>query len=80
MSRDFQSEIVAVDPRVFALHKAWLSHRENREPLKAKRDREQAEAAAVIATKYLRLSLDDRNLTALPLSLRKLASELPSEA
>jgi hypothetical protein len=77
--RGFPVRLVTVDPRVFALHKAWLSNRENREPLKAKRDREQAEAATLIATKYLRLPFDDNNLTALPVSLRRLASTLPSD-
>jgi hypothetical protein len=36
------ARLVASDPRAFALHKAWLPHREDRESLKAVRDLEQA--------------------------------------
>jgi hypothetical protein len=75
--RGFPVRLVTVDPRVFALHKAWLSSRQDREPLKARRDREQAAAAAMIAAKYLRLSFDDNSLSALPLALRRLAPSLP---
>jgi hypothetical protein len=50
--------LVVIDPRTFALHKAWLSERPDREPLKVKRDLEQAKAAATIATQYLRLSFE----------------------
>jgi hypothetical protein len=48
------ARLVASDPRAFALHKAWLPHREDRESLKAVRDLEQAKAAATIATRYLK--------------------------
>jgi hypothetical protein len=68
--------LVVIDPRAFALHKAWLSARPDREPLKVKRDLEQAKAAATIATQYLRLSFDSPELEALPKQLRDLAPEL----
>lgn len=74
--RGYPVRLVAIDPRAFALHKAWLSHREDREPIKAVRDLEQAKAAAAIATRYLRKSFDSSDLSALPNALRELAPEL----
>jgi len=74
--RGYPVRMVVVDPRVFALHKAWLSSREDRERLKAKRDWEQAKFAAAIAVQYLQLPFDSKDLEALPGSLRKLAPEL----
>jgi len=68
--------LVVIDPRSFALHKAWLSARPDREPLKVKRDLEQAKAAATIATQYLRLSFDSQELQALPRALRDLVPQL----
>lgn len=68
--------LVVIDPRTFALHKAWLSARPDREPLKIKRDLAQAKAAAKIATQYLRLSFDSSELQALPKALRDLAPQL----
>jgi hypothetical protein len=64
--------IMAIDPRAFALHKAWLSKRVDRDPLKSSRDLEQARAAAKIASRYLRLPFDSQALSALPAALRKL--------
>jgi hypothetical protein len=43
--------MVAIDPRAFALHKAWLSTKGDRDHLKRRRDMEQAEALAHIAVK-----------------------------
>jgi hypothetical protein len=68
--------LVVIDPRTFALHKAWLSARPDREPLKVERDLDQAKAAATIATQYLRLSFDSQELQALPKALRELAPQL----
>ena len=67
--------MIAIDPRVFALHKIWISKRPDREPLKIRRDVEQAKAVAAIATSYLRLPFDSHDLDALPLDLRRLAPE-----
>jgi hypothetical protein len=78
--RGYPVRMVVVDPRAFALHKAWLSSREDRELLKAKRDLEQAKAAAAIAAQYLRLPFDSKDLEALPGSLRKLAPQLSPTA
>jgi hypothetical protein len=78
--RGYPARLVAIDPRAFALHKAWLSRREDREPLKAVRDLEQAKAAATIATEYLKKSFDSADLSALPNALRELAPQLVDSA
>ena len=65
-----------LDPRAFALHKAWLSRRKDREPVKAVRDLEQAKAAASIAGRYLKKSFDSPELAALPAAMRDMASML----
>lgn len=74
--KGYPVRLVVIDPRAFALHKAWVSRREDREPLKAARDLEQAKAAAIIATQYLRKSFDGPDLTALPSALREIAPQL----
>ena len=40
--RDFPAPMRCSDPRYWALHKAWLAGREDRDPFKKSRDREQA--------------------------------------
>jgi hypothetical protein len=74
--RGYPIRMVVIDPRAFALHKAWVSSREDREPLKATRDFQQAQAAAFIATRYLRRPLESAELGALPKELRELAPKL----
>jgi hypothetical protein len=74
--RGYPVRLVAIDPRAFALHKAWVSDREDREPLKAVRPGTSAKAAANIATRYLNNSFDGPNLSALPNALRELAPKL----
>jgi hypothetical protein len=71
--RGYPVRMAVIDPRAFALHKVWISEREDREPVKARRDLEQAKAAAIIATRYLRRSFDGAELAALPNALRELA-------
>lgn len=73
--RGYPLRTVVIDPRVFALHKIWMSKRPDREPLKIRRDIEQARAAAAIATQYLRLPFDSDALNALPVDLRNLLPE-----
>jgi hypothetical protein len=70
--KGYPVRMVAIDPRVFALHKAWLSNRDDREPLKRRRDIDQAKAAAEIAVKYLSLPFEPGPLSALPAALRNL--------
>jgi hypothetical protein len=58
--------ISCVDPRAFALHKYWVSQRDDRAPLKRWRDMAQAKAVAALATDHLRLRFDAKELSALP--------------
>jgi|HubBroStandDraft_6_1064221.scaffolds.fasta_scaffold2110806_1 hypothetical protein len=62
----FPVRMVVPDPRVFALHKIWLSLRPDRSPLKRKRDFRQGEAVAQLSLQYLNLSFDDPALNSLP--------------
>ncbi len=45
--------IVATDPRVWTAHKLWLSKRDDREPIKRRRDEAQAEAIGRLVAAYL---------------------------
>ena len=45
--------MVVPDPRALALHKLWLSQRQDREPGKQTRDRVQAAALAELILRYL---------------------------
>jgi hypothetical protein len=74
--KGYPVRLVVIDPRAFALHKAWVSSRPDREPVKAVRDLEQAKAAAIIATRYLKKPFDSPDLTALPNVLRENAPKL----
>lgn len=74
--RGYPVRLVAIDPRAFALHKACVSRREDREALRAARDLEQAKAAATIAVNYLRRPFDSPELSALPNALRAFAPQL----
>ena len=78
--RGYPARLAVIDPRAFALHKAWVSARPDRDPLKSTRDLEQARAAAAIATGYLKKSFDAPELKALPNELRELASKLFANA
>jgi hypothetical protein len=60
---------IVPDPRVFALHKIWLSLQPTRDPMKRKRDYRQGEAVASIAIDYLNLSFEDAVVEALPSEL-----------
>lgn len=60
---------VVPDPRVFALHKLWLSTHPTRDPLKKKRDFHQGEAVAGLALDYLNLRFDDKKINQLPSEL-----------
>jgi len=58
--------MVCVDPRIFALHKLWLSKQPSRQPASRPRDAQQARAVAGVATQYLNLKFDRRLLKRLP--------------
>ena len=65
-----------VDPRVFALHKLWLSRQSRCDGIKRRRDLEQAKAVAHVAVDYLGLKFGAKDLSALPLELVKEAGSL----
>jgi hypothetical protein len=62
----FPARFVVPDPRVFALHKMWLSLQPTRSPLKRKRDFRQGEAVAQLALDYLNAPFDDVLLSVMP--------------
>ncbi len=70
----FPARFIFPEPRVFALHKLWLSLQPTRSPLKRKRDFRQGEAVAQLALDYLNLPFDDAFLGAMP---PELASMVP---
>jgi hypothetical protein len=74
----FPARFVVPDPRVFALHKLWLSLQPTRNPMKRKRDFRQGEAVAQLAIEYLNLSFEDSSLRALPKDLTSAVSDLLS--
>jgi hypothetical protein len=45
--------IVATDPRVWVAHKLWLAKRQDREPLKRRRDEAQAHAVGRLVAEYM---------------------------
>lgn len=49
----YPAPMTVPDPRAFALHKLWISQQPDRDPLKKKRDWEQALTTARLTTKYL---------------------------
>jgi len=57
---------IVPDPRVFALHKIWLSVQPTRDPVKRKRDYHQGEAIGRLAMDYLNLSFNDATIAKLP--------------
>ncbi|EJK87667.1 nucleotidyltransferase domain-containing protein [Rhizobium sp. AP16] len=75
--RGYPVHYTCPDPRSFALHKLWLSRREDRDPLKKLRDEAQAHVVADMIGRYLsHLRFDDTALGAVPKSLRSLSREL----
>ena len=69
-------QLPCIDPRAFALHKLWLSRKEDRNAKQKPRDRMQAIAVAAICLSHLSTKLDAPVLSALPRELRELAPEL----
>jgi hypothetical protein len=59
--------MVATDPRVWAIHKFWLSKRQDRDPIKRGRDDAQARAVADLVSRYLiHLPVSPQDLRMLP--------------
>jgi hypothetical protein len=67
---------VVPDPRVFALHKIWLSTHPTRDPMKRKREFRQGEAVASLALDYLNVSFDDKAIGNLPTELASMRRDL----
>lgn len=74
--KGFPVEMSVPDPRSFALHKAWLSMRDDREPIKRRRDMAQAKLVASLVHKRLPPGFDADDLSALPLALRRMAGDI----
>ena len=66
----------SVDPRAFALHKAWVSRRADRNPLRRARDQVQAREVARISKHHLGMEFSDSSLSALPTVIRRFMNEL----
>ena len=65
------ARICTPDPRAFAVHKAWLSQRPDRDPGKARRDLAQASAVAELVREHLPNSpFDAEALQAFPAKVR----------
>lgn len=72
--------VVVPDVRAFASHKLWLADRPDRDPLKRRRDRAQADALLEMLGRYRTdLALDDPAVAALPLELRRKAASRMAE-
>ena len=70
--RGFPAPMRCPDPRYWAMHKLWLSGRDDRDPVKKIRDREQAEITqTLIAEKLPHLPMNEAFLSILPGDLRK---------
>jgi hypothetical protein len=77
----FPAPFTVPDPRVFALHKLWLSRQPGRDPLKKPKDREQAFLVAELMTRYLPQSrFSKAELRMLPREVARLADELLDHA
>lgn len=75
--RGYPIRMSVPDPRSFALHKAWLSSRDDRDPVKRRRDGGQARLVAEIATERLpHLPFDGRDLSAIPSAIRQAARDI----
>jgi hypothetical protein len=58
--RGYPLTMVVPDPRAFMCHKSWLARRDDRDPLKRRRDGHQARTlAGMLATRIPALRLDD---------------------
>jgi hypothetical protein len=70
--------IVVPEPRTFALHKLWVSQRDNRNPLKRPRDASQAHVVAELVRTYLRKDFSVKDMPWLSKELRAKVGELRS--
>ena len=69
--------IVTVDPRAWAVHKFWLSQRDGRDPIKMRRDEEQAAIVATIVRDHFpHLAFSPRDLRMIPMDVVTAATHL----
>jgi hypothetical protein len=69
-SKGYPFRMVVPDPRSFAIHKLWVSRQANREPDKAKRDREQAlTVAGIIMNRLPQFKFTSKELKMFPKEL-----------
>jgi len=68
--------LIVPDPRYFALHKAWLADKPGRDPLKAPKDRRQAEMIASWLPEMARYPTNDAFIATLPDEIAGYASRL----
>jgi len=68
--------MVVPEPRTFALHKLWVSHRRDRNPIKRPRDAAHARLVAGLVHTYLRSPFAAAAMSWLPKELRALLKEL----
>lgn len=74
--KGFPVPITAPDPRAYAMHKLWLSAKDDRNPLKKDRDISQARAVFDLVTEKLSfLKFNEKDLQAMPFKLRDHAAE-----
>ncbi len=75
--RGFPAPMRAADPRFWAAHKLWLAEREDRDPEKKIRDRQQGQLVLdLIATKLPQFRLDEAFMNTMPGELRPLLKAL----
>jgi hypothetical protein len=65
----FPVRFAVPEPRLFALHKLWVSLQPTRDPIKRKRDLHQAEAVVQLSLDYFNLRFDDPAIKSLPAEL-----------
>ena len=68
--------IVVPEPRTFALHKLWVSERDDRSPLKRPRDVAHAKLVARLVKTYLRQKFIAADMPWLPKELRSLVKKM----
>lgn len=68
--------IVVPEPRTFALHKLWVSRRDDRNALKRPRDNAHARVMSELIQTYLRLPFTAKDMHWLPQELKPLLKEL----
>ena len=74
--RGFPVPMRAPDPRYWALHKSWLSHRPDRASLMRSRDRQQAELVTrLVREQLLHLPFDAEWMASLPKELRRMVPQ-----